>query len=194
LSVIVLALVARHFGGPEWVVVPVLLSPAGYWLFRNGQTEWLILAGLLFFNGLDVLLITLKPQVALWVIVPRLRRAGSRWLMYLAPALVIGVASLVIWPGWPGHLLAFAPVLIGGEWNSSMWPWGLPVGLFCVWRAWQSRDDCWGVIASPLLFPYVNLPSYLGLLLVVAARWPRWFLLIWGLVLLGSLGLFFLPR
>jgi hypothetical protein len=189
LSVIVVALSLRRFGGPDWMALPVLATPIGYWLFRNGQTEWLMLTGLLFYNGLDVLVLILKPQVAAGVIVSRLRRAGAHWLAYLLPALIMGVVSLIIWPGWPVGILNFAPVLLSGEWNSSLWPWSMVVGLGCLWRAWQTGDDRWGVVATPFMFPYVNLPSYVGVLIVLAARWPKWFLLVWGLVWLGGLAM-----
>src|SRR5436305_1139331 len=36
LSVIVLAMVIRRFGGPDWIVVLVMLTPAGYFLLING--------------------------------------------------------------------------------------------------------------------------------------------------------------
>ena len=57
--------------------------------------------------------------------------------------------------------------------------------MILLWFAWRRGDDGLGVVATPLLFPYVNAPSYLGLLAVVAARQPRW--LIWGWM--TSLGL-----
>jgi hypothetical protein len=139
-------------------------------------------------------LVILKPQVALGVIIPRLRRAGTRWLAYLAPSAAFGLISLVIWPGWPVGILKFAPVLLAGEWNSSLWPWGIPVGLFLLWRAWRSSEDWLGVAATPFLFPYVNMPSYLGLLIVLAARWPRWAIVIWLMVWLFGFALIFLHR
>jgi hypothetical protein len=194
LSVIILALVAKRFNGPDWIAIPILISPPGWWLFTNGQTEWLMLSGLLMFNGLDILLVVLKPQVAVGVIVPRVRRAGARWFVYLAPALLFGLASFIIWPGWPLRILEFAPILIKGEWNSALWPWGLPVGLFLLWQAWRTGEDRWGIAASPFLFPYVNMPSYLGLLIVLAARWPRWTLGVWVAMWLFGFLLIFLNR
>lgn len=35
LSVIIIALVARKFDGPDWIAIPILLSPPGYWLFKK---------------------------------------------------------------------------------------------------------------------------------------------------------------
>ena len=67
-AVLMLTLVIRRFDGPEWVVLPVLISPPGFWLFSNGQLDWLVWWGLLMFNGLDILLLTIKPQVAIGVV------------------------------------------------------------------------------------------------------------------------------
>jgi hypothetical protein len=186
-SVIALALVLKRLGGSPWLVFPLLISPMGYWLFTNGQTDTLILAGLLFFNGLDPLILVLKPQVAVGAIVARLRRAGARWWAYLAPLAVVGVLSLVVWWGWPAGLLAYRALLVSGDWNSAVWPFGLPFGLALLWWAWRTGDDRFGIVATPLLFPYVNMPSYLGLLAVLAVRWPRWALVAW-VAMLGLVG------
>jgi hypothetical protein len=182
LSVFVFALVARRFGGPDWIAIPVLISPPGYWLFYNGQTEWLVLLGLLFFNGLDVSLLLLKPQVALGVLVPRLRRAGDQWKLYILPGFLVFAISLILWPLWPLNILEIAPVLTSGSWNSALWPWGIPIGIFLLWYSWRTADEHWGVAATPLLFPYINLPNYLGLMIVLAAKWPKWALIFWALM------------
>jgi hypothetical protein len=180
-SVVALAAAIRALGGREGMVVPLVVSPLGYYMFGNGQTDALILAGLALPRGGDLLVLALKPQVALGVVVPRLRQAGRRWPFYVLP-LLIGVAiSLIVWPGWPQGLLAYAPVLVPGWWNWSVWPWGLPVGAWLLWRAWRTGDDRLGVAATPLLSPYLTAPSYLGLLAAVAARWPA---VIWAAWLL----------
>lgn len=194
ITVLVVALVAKRFGGPDWIALPVLLTPSGFWLFRNGQTEWLMLLGLLFFNGLDAVLLILKPQVAVGAIVSRIRRADKQRRVYLTPLVVVILISFAVWNEWFLKILTFAPVLIKGDWNSSVWPWGVVAGLGLLWRAWKTGDDRWGVAASPFLSPYVNLPSYLGLLIVLASRWPRWFLLIWALVWISAGLLFFISR
>ncbi len=192
LSVIIFALVARKFGGPDWIAIPVLISPPGYWLFANGQTEWLVLIGLLFFNGFDIAFLLLKPQVALGAIVPRLRRAGYLWKQYLLPSLIIFAISLLIWLMWPLKMREVLPILTSGSWNSALWPWGLPLGAFLLWYGWKTSDDRWGVAATPFLFPYINLPNYLGFMIVLAAKWPRWALLFWALMWAIGIAIFVL--
>ncbi|MFQ5943557.1 MAG: hypothetical protein ACE5JF_08395 [Anaerolineales bacterium] len=193
ICMLVLAAVARKYRGPEWSAILVYLSPPGFSFFVNGQTEWLVLLGLTFYNGLDPILLLIKPQVAAGVLLPRLIRAGDSWKTYIVPGAIFVVLSLVVWPLWPVRLWqSFSPVLIGSEWNASAWPWGIAVGVVLLWIAYRTRDDFWGVVASPFLFPYVNWPSYLGLLIVVAARWPRMFAIGWVLMWVLGAAFFYL--
>lgn len=173
ISVVTIALLVRRFSAPDWITVPIMLSPSGFWLLINGQTEWLMLLGVLFSNGLDVMLLTLKPQVGLWVIPAHLRRAGHDWWKYLLPSCLLIAVSFVIWPLWPVHIADYRHVLLPADWNASLWPYSIPFGVVCSWRAWRTGDERWGLLASPFLFPYVNLPSYIGVLIVIFSRWPR---------------------
>lgn len=68
-----------------------------------------------------------------------------------------------------------------GFWNFAVWPWGIPVGVIFLWKSWKTADDRWGVAATPFLFPYVNIHSYVGIFVALASRWPKWAVLIWGL-------------
>lgn len=114
-SVIIFALVARKFGGPDWIAIPVLISPPGYWLFHNGQTEWLVLIGLLLSNGLDIPFLILKPQVAIGAILPRLKESGDQRKQYIFPGIIVFAISLLIWRLWPLEILEIAPVLTSGS-------------------------------------------------------------------------------
>ena len=95
-SVVALALAIRGLGGRDWLAIPLLVSPFGFAMFYNGQTDALVLCGVLLMNGFDLLVLAMKPQVALGVMVSRIRRAGRAWPAYLAPLLVAGAVSLII--------------------------------------------------------------------------------------------------
>jgi hypothetical protein len=56
----------------------------------------------------------------------------------------------------------------------------VPVALGFLWYAWRTGEDRWGIVASPLLSPYVNMPNWLGLMLALAAKWPRVTLILWS--------------
>ncbi len=190
-TVIILAMVARQLGGPAWITLPILISPAGYFLFHNGQFDWLMLLAILMFNGLDLVILAVKPQVAFFIIVPRLRRARTRWLAYLTPLIVVSLASLIIWPLWPVGVLNLAREVNMCPCNGATWPWGVPIGLGFLWYAWRTEDDRWGIAATPFLVPYINIYSYVGMFVALGARWPRILLLMWVLMWLVGTVMFF---
>jgi hypothetical protein len=112
--------------------------------------------------------------------------------------LVSGIALLVVswlfWGLWPKAILEFGKTqLIDGWWNFSLWPYSIPVGILMVYLSIRKKDVGYGIIASPLLFPYVNGPSYIGLIAVVAAKWPRFFGLCSVIILLYIMLAVFVP-
>jgi hypothetical protein len=188
LSVILLALLVRRYQGNMLLVIPITLSPLGYWLFSTGQTDALVLAGMLLPPGLDLLFFW-KPQVlahAFWV------RAREHLGSYMISGLTLLLISLAIWGFWPKEVLSFGrDQLIGGWWNKSLWPFSIPVGITMVYLSIRNRDEAYGIMASPLLFPYVNGPSYLGLAAIAASKWPRVF---WGCYLMYWIYVFIAMR
>lgn len=174
ISVILLSLVIRKYQGNILLGIPLLLSPLGYGLFSNGQTDAIVLAGMLLPPGLDLLLFW-KPQVmghAFWV------RGRKNLKIYLVSGGILFLLSFFVWGFWPIEVFLFGrDHLLNGWWNKSMWPYSIPVGTILVYLSIKKQDEAYGIIASPLLFPYVNAPSYLGLFAVIASKWPRVF---WG--------------
>jgi hypothetical protein len=188
-SVVLLGLLTRRLGGKDWYAIPVMLTPLGYWMMGNGQIDCLLLAGLWASRGLDVVILITKPQVAAGAIVARLRQAGT-WrqrAIYLAPAVAALLVSLVIWPGWPMQIAGYRTVLLDASWNWAIWPWGLPIAAWLLWRAWQTGKEAWGLLATPFLFPYVNAHTFVVAAAVAAVLWPRAALAAW-LVLWAAFG------
>lgn len=171
-SVMLIALLIKRYDGNILLTIPVMLSPFGYKLFVTGQTDAIILAGVFLPAGFDLLLFW-KPQVIahiFWV------RGFAQPKIYLISGITLFALSLLLWGFWPKNVWEFGQTkLIGGWWNYSVWPYGILIGLPMVYLSLKKKDDGYGIIASPLLFPYVNGPSYIGLIAVVAAKWPKVF-------------------
>lgn len=171
-SVVLIALVIKRFSGNILFTIPVMLSPIGYRLITTGQTDAIILASIFLPAGFDLLLFW-KPQViahAFWV------RGVEKPKIYFVSGIVLFAVSLLFWGLWPWAIFQFGKTkLIGGWWNFSLWPYSIPIGLLMVYLSIKKKDVGYGIIASPLLFPYVNGPSYIGLIAVVAAKWPKLF-------------------
>jgi len=191
LSVVLIALLIKRYDGNVLFTIPVMLSPFGYWLFATGQTDAVVLASIFLPSGFDLLLFW-KPQViaqAFWV------RGLAQPKIYLISSIALFAVSLLIWGFWPKDILQFGQEqLIGGWWNRSLWPYGIPMGLLMIYWSLKKKDDGYGVIASPLLFPYVNGPSYIGLVAVVAAKWPKFFGLCIAIFLLYLALIIFMPN
>jgi hypothetical protein len=188
LGALLMVAVLRRYGGRAWLALPIVLSPFGMRLFDLGQTDMLILAGLLLPAGFDLVVLAIKPQVAAGAILTRLVNAarGRELVRYLAPLVIVMAASVWVWPGWPAALLQTSLTHVGANWNAAPWPAGLPLGLALLWRAWRKNDDALGVLATPLLAPFFNVQTLVASLVILAARWPRWFgaawLASWGIV------------
>jgi hypothetical protein len=185
-SILLLALVIKRFKGNVLFTIPIVISPFGAALLENGQTDALILASLLLPAGLDLLLFW-KPQVcahAFWV------RFRVHPKTYIVSAVLLVLVSFFIWGFWPREVFQFAQEnLIKGWWNRALWPYAIPFGLGLVYLSIRNNDEGYGVMASPLLFPYVNIQSYIGLLVVVACKWPK----IFGICYLIYLGFILVP-
>ena len=183
-SAVALGLVVRRLGGKDWYAIPLMLTPFGYWLMGNGQLDCLIFAGLLASRGWDAVILLTKPQVAIGTIAARISQVGSwrKRAAYLIPASVAVALSLFIWPGWPLRIAEYGKDLLDAPWNWSLWPWGLPVAMWFLWRAWVTKQEIWGILATPLLFPYVNFHTWLIAASALAILWPKFALAIWFLI------------
>jgi len=174
-SVILTAAAIRRMGGDILLTIPVFVSPVGYWMIHTGQTDALMLgAFLLLPHGYDLLFFW-KPQVLLHALWARVMQRPR--IYFIVGPLLFGL-SVLIWGNWIQAIVYFAhSKLLEGWWNRSLWPYSIPVGLVFLYLSIMKKDESYGIAASPLLSPYVNGASYIGLLAVVAAKWPIVFII-----------------
>ena len=189
-SVVLIALLIKRFDGNILFTIPIILSPIGYRLITTGQTDALILASVFLPAGFDLLFFW-KPQViahVFWV------GALAKPKVYLVSGIALFLVSWLLWWGWPKAILEFGQTrLIEGWWNFSLWPYSIPIGILMVFLSIKKKDVGYGIVASPLLFPYVNGPSYIGLVAVMAAKWPKIFGLCCIIILLYLIFSIFMP-
>lgn len=191
-------LAIRHGAGPLGFAA-FLLSPPVIHGLLNGNTDWLALSGLLLPPWLGIFLLAIKPQLGIgpalvWIYVAYRRGGLDGVLRTAGPLTVITMLSFFVFGFWP---VGFQRALTTW-WNASLWPWSIPFGLVALYFGlrWQRVEP--GLIASPLLSPYVLLHSYSGALLafvrktkwqaiVVLAMWG-WVLVRWFMISGGSSG------
>lgn len=180
LSTFVIGLVLRRNKGPLWLLIPILISPFGYWLFIEGQTDGVVLYGLLLPLGFGLPLLLIKPQTTAWAVVTYL--IARPRLRYLVPLLLVLSLSLLLWGMWPLEIAKSFSWLTRAEWNSTLWPWSILPGLGIFIYSLHRKDVLAGAAASPLLFPYVNFASWLPVVIWLCLRKPKLSITIWALV------------
>jgi hypothetical protein len=153
-----LAALILQRGGGKWEMLALATSMPFLYLVANGNIDWL--AGLAFLvkdSGLALPLLLIKPQVGIFAALAWLQKSGWRILLPTAGLLLL---SLAIYGWWPAQALANIQGMENGvgltraEWNASIFPWGVPLGLWLIWLAWQKGDEFYGVSATLLLSPY----------------------------------------
>jgi hypothetical protein len=149
-----------------------LCSQPVFMMLLTGNVDWLpLLAGVLP-PVIGVWFALVKPQVGLvlavvlwWQVCRQNKRRGVWLLVALSSALALSLALGMRWQS-----------MIAIQWNLSLFPWGLPFGLWLAWRAWRQKNDrAVALAAAPFLSPYVAIQSWAAALPWLT-RW-RWLLL-----------------
>lgn len=157
-------------GGSWLAILATLLSPAFICTLINGNIEWLPLLGIVIGNAWGVPLLLAKPQAGGVAALLFFKRAEFDWRFWL-PSVGVVAVSLLIWGWWPSQI----PLLPDhfGEWNVSIFPWGVPLGIVCVWLAWKHDSLRWALLAGTLLSPYFSFASLTPAVAVWSAKYPR---------------------
>ena len=148
-----------------------------------GNLEWLSLLSLCVPVGFDILLAMIKPQVAGGLALYRAAEivasrqlgagiTGADRLVRLRAFVGAGAICLLTFLAW-NWPVAGPALLLAKNWNSSVWPWGIPVGAGLLYAAYRQRDPLFALAASPFLSPYCMVTSYVAPMLLLARRWPR---------------------
>ncbi len=160
-----------------------LTSPFSFLLIKSGNIDAIVAAGTLLPVPLAWYALACKPQVALAAAPLLWRRAGARGPI---AALAIVLLSAMLWPEWLERARLAAP---HAEWAISLFPWGIPLGLWLGWRAWKADDLPLALAASPAFAPYLANYSLVPAHAIIATRWPLLGALLWAalwlLVFLG---------
>jgi hypothetical protein len=178
LNVGVILFAIRRLGGGALAIVLTFTSPVFFDLCRTNNIDWLPLLGLALGPQLGPLLIICKPQslgavLLIW--------AKKDWRILLVPAGVL-LLSLLIWGFWPARISVSSRLEV--PYNFSIFPVGLPYGIYLLWKAWKTDDALLAAVATPLFAPYFAPYSLAGVLSVVTCRDRKaglWlYLVIWG--------------
>jgi hypothetical protein len=191
-SLIAYVYVAKKLGANNLAVVATLASIPALFSALSGNITGLVALGLVLPPEWGLLLVLTKPQigltVALFWTVEAYREGGlGKVTKTLAPAALATAISLVVFGFWLGG----AGALAGKTWNTSMYPFSIPVGLALLYNAIQNRDFNLAVVASPFFAPYIAGHDWtLAILAIsyngglsIAASLGTWLVVALGLIL-----------
>jgi hypothetical protein len=155
--------------GPGMAVV-FLLSPPVLHDLWHGNVEWMALAGAFLPPWAGVVLLAVKPQIGVGVLGFRLWQAARRRTVIqdFGPLVVLLIASVAAYGPW---MLRFGEVLdLTKQYNASIWPWGIPVGLALGAVAALKDDERCALAVGPFVSPYALVHTWVGLMLALPKK------------------------
>jgi hypothetical protein len=161
--------------GKPWVALLVGVSFIFVFALLDGNVEGLVLWGLAIAGPAGLLLLSVKPQVAILVAVIWGIQAWqrSRWrglLILFAPTFLIAAVFTLIYPQW--IVAALGARNQPAATSVNLWPWLLPVAVGCLAYAVVKLRPAWAALATNLAVPYFRVHSYIGALTLIAAENP----------------------
>jgi hypothetical protein len=194
ISMIAFAYTAKQLGASLIGIAAFTLSPPVVHCLLNANVEWLPLLGFVLPPQIGLFFISVKPQtgfvVGLFWLVEAWRNGGWREVIRVfAPVTLMLLLSFLLYGLWP---FRFGGVLgIAQNFNASLWPLSLPVGLALLVAAIRTRKAEYAMPASPCLSPYVLFHSWSSAVVALSARTPELVAAViglWVVVILRGMG------
>jgi hypothetical protein len=124
---------------------------------NDGNVDWLPMLSVTLPAPWALIVAASKPQLGLglsvYYLVHSWRTGGIRMIAgNFWPVTLLGILSVVLY-GLPPNPVAELSLV---DWNRSLFPYGLPVGLLLLWEALRHDRPLAGMGASPFFSPYVG--------------------------------------
>lgn len=157
-GLLIFAFTAYRLGAKPIAMVFFLISPPVFHNILNANIEWLPILGFVLPPSIGLFFVMIKPQtgfvVAIFWFFEAWRKGGWREVVRVfAPVTIAFLVSFIIYGFWP--LGMFGAIKYGANFNSSLWPLSIPVGLVLLVTSIQKRKIEFAMPASPCLSPYV---------------------------------------
>jgi len=149
---------AYRLGARPFLMGLFLLSPPVMHNILNANIEWIPVLGFVLPPTLGLFFVSVKPQtgfaVAIFWFYDAWHRGGWREVLRtFAPVTLALLISFIIYGVWP---LGMSGVLeYGDSFNTSLWPYSIPVGIALLAISLIKKDIKFAMPASPCLSPYV---------------------------------------
>jgi len=138
-------------------LIVFLLFSGMIWNSNNGNIEGILSLGFILPPQIGLFFVLAKPQfgigVALYWGVVAWTEGGNKKVFYLfLPVSIAFLFSFLVFGFWP----AYAPILVNVSWNSSIFPYGIPIGLLLLTLAIIKKKPGLAIASSPFFAPYLT--------------------------------------
>ena len=163
------ALVAYKLGAGRVSLIAFLLSPMVVHSLMTGNLDSLVLVSIVLPPQIGLFFALIKPQIGiglvLYWLIQSWREGGFKDVFRVfAPATLALLLSFALFGMWPLRVSSLA----SRNWNASLWPSLIPVGLVLMVVAVRRRQDTIALAAGPTFAPYVSFQSWSASLLALA--------------------------
>jgi hypothetical protein len=170
LTLAAVAYLARKSKASFIGTILILLSPPIVTLLRNGNIDAFVLFGLALPPQIGLFLLLAKPQVgagiAVFLIYNLLKTRGIKnTIKVVAPVACAIILITILYGDW---LNVSHAKDLAWEFNYSLWPYSLPIGIFLLWWACRKNKLEAALLSSPLSSPYTLIHSWIVLLFAAA--------------------------
>lgn len=193
-SLVAFGVTAQRLGASRVGMAAFLLSPPVIHNLINANVEWIPLLGFVLPPQIGLFFIAVKPQtgfaVGIYWLFKAWREGGVREVVRVfgpvTAALLLSFALYGLWPFRFDNVLGIAQ-----DFNASLWPLSIPVGLTLIVAAIRQRRVELAMPASPCLSPYVLFHSWSAGLVALSGATVEMVTAViglWLLVLVRALG------
>lgn len=164
---VILAVVRRYAGG--WQTLLLVFTSAPFFdLARTNNVDWIPLLSVLVPPMWGLPLLALKPHTIGGIALVWLKRERFNLLTFV-PLVIVFILSLIIWGTWFLDLKSVTDTM----WNFAPWPFGIPLGVYMLYRAYKADNEILAAAATPFLTPYIAPYSVTIVLALVGCKYRR---------------------
>lgn len=161
-SLAALIYTAWRLNAPKAAVIALLLSPTAIGSLLAANLDAFVLPGIFLPPAWGLFILMIKPQIGAGVALYYLAGAWRRdtlagFVRTFAPIVIAYILAGILFPLWVTRMIDKP----SNEWNRSIFPYGIPFGLFFLWLSVRTRNALFALASAPFFSPYLTFYTYL---------------------------------
>jgi hypothetical protein len=160
-----LVYVSHRLGMRKWEILALTSLPPVFFInLTNPNLDWLAALGFILPPQIGLFFVLIKPQIGISIsiywLVESWRDGGWREAARVfGPVTIAFLLSVVIYGPYFIQSMQ-SRNLLTIEWNYSLWPYSIPIGLALLASAIRKREIYHAILAGPFLSPYVAIYTW----------------------------------